>query len=915
MTAAAQLTFIDTATFDDNIAAYSNELSAIDAALAPILATALPSLADEAHDKAKLLNDLFAAVGTHHPSQQSNTGDTLQNPPLATTTSSAPSAAPVVRWFLEGIAIEGFRGINNEGSPLTLTFKSDCVSSISAPNGVGKSSIFDALSFVIRGKIPKLDRLLQAERPQGYYLNRFHAGSVGTVNITLRPDNGSNTVSITVTRNAAGARNVVGPPGIDVQALLDDLDREFVLLDAHTFQSFIDDKALDRGRAFSGLLGLARYSTLRQQLQALCNTRAFNTHFDTTGHAARKSAADRNLAAARAAITTDYLGLVKDPIVAGAPAAESQQRCQAALQGFPVLLDHCFERPFLEVDVDTCLAAIRTAEGGPKRDRLGSVIQEQAKWEGANKLLPADADLTTLATLASRREDALKVTSGDTLRRLYRLSEQVMSGSGWPSPTLCPTCGKDDGISVLDAVRVKLAEFDVVEALTAAAAKEWAAKGWSDLIELEKLTIAIGEAPRLRELKALGEAGTVSAKEAEELAGHVGLLRTRAAQYLASLATERATLEKELPPSLVAVTTAVESARRLQTAWKALEQADAESAGEAARSARVTQLKTFLDRASAVFASAESEMAVTRLQKVEPLFQEIFTRIMFSPIKPALKKPDGSEELGIHLAEFWELTNVSAQALLSESYRNAFAVSVYLAAASLYGGAARFIVLDDVTSSFDAGHQHHLIEVIRTRLSRPVNKDSLQFIIFSHDTLLEKLFNRLSGYAEWSHQRLEGTARTAVLLQSGAVNKVRDTTMDFLSAGRVDDAAPRIRQYLEYVLHSVVDRCRIPVPLELAFGDDKRTPGEYLKAIEAAVELERRAGTLILEPAQVQALRIHSAAIIGNFLAHWSTGQTQAFSAPAMLGAMNAITAFPDCFKYEPAPGVAKKFYSSLSRR
>ena len=36
-------------------------------------------------------------------------------------------------WFLQSIEIEGFRGINNEGDPLTLRFKDDCVSSISAP--------------------------------------------------------------------------------------------------------------------------------------------------------------------------------------------------------------------------------------------------------------------------------------------------------------------------------------------------------------------------------------------------------------------------------------------------------------------------------------------------------------------------------------------------------------------------------------------------------------------------------------------------------------------------------------------------------------------------------------------------------------------------------------------------------------
>ena len=381
------------------------------------------------------------------------------------------------------------------------------------------------------------------------------------------------------------------------------------------------------------------------------------------------------------------------------------------------------------------------------------------------------------------------------------------------------------------------------------------------------------------------------------------------------LAEERSQLEAELPPLFVTVTTAVETVRRLQQSWKTLATVESESNNEAHRAACVERLKNLLDATSEIFAQAESALASSRLTMVEPLCQEMFGQVMFSPVVPALRKPQGSEELGIRLAQFWGLREVSAQALLSESYRNGFAVSVYLAAASLFGGAPRFVVLDDITSSFDAGHQHHLVEIIRTRFSRPVQPDGPQVILLSHDTLLEKLFNKHSGSPGWSHQRLEGTARTAVLPQSGAVNKVRDATIDLLNAGRVDDAAPRIRQYLEYVLQAVIDRCRIPVPPDIAFGDDKRTPGEFLKAIEAAVDLEKRAGSLILDATQMQNLQLHSAAIVGNFLAHWSTGQTQAFSAPALLGVMQAIDKFPECFQYEPTPGTPKKYYSSLSRR
>ena len=40
------------------------------------------------------------------------------------------------------------------GSPLLLKFKPNCVNSVSAPNGVGKSSIYEALSFALTGGIP-----------------------------------------------------------------------------------------------------------------------------------------------------------------------------------------------------------------------------------------------------------------------------------------------------------------------------------------------------------------------------------------------------------------------------------------------------------------------------------------------------------------------------------------------------------------------------------------------------------------------------------------------------------------------------------------------------------------------------------------------------------------------------------------
>ena len=252
---------------------------------------------------------------------------------------------------------------------------------------------------------------------------------------------------------------------------------------------------------------------------------------------------------------------------------------------------------------------------------------------------------------------------------------------------------------------------------------------------------------------------------------------------------------------------------------------------------------------------------------------------------------------------------------MSESFRNAFSISVYLAAASLYGGAAKFLVLDDITSSFDAGHQYFLMEVIRTRFARPDVATGPQVILLSHDTLLEKYFNSQTNNGAWWHQRIEGSPRTSVLPQSNAVSRLKDKTIDLLNIGNTTDAAPRIRQYLEYKLEEIISRCRIPVPIDIAMSDEKHMADNLLKAINAAVKLHAAANQLVLEPAQVAGLNSAMTTIIANYVSHWSTGQAQPFTAGSLLGVMTAIDSFSDCFRFSPNPGDPLQYYASLSRR
>src|ERR1700722_3387323 len=138
----------------------------------------------------------------------------------------------MTRYFIKHIQIKGFRGINNEGEPLDVLLKTDSVNSLFAANALGKSSTFEALSYAIKGVVPKLDKLPASDDAQAYYSNRFHGTGVSTVSITFQPDDDTENVEITVSRSAAGVRSIVSPSGLaNPEQFLRELNTDLALLD------------------------------------------------------------------------------------------------------------------------------------------------------------------------------------------------------------------------------------------------------------------------------------------------------------------------------------------------------------------------------------------------------------------------------------------------------------------------------------------------------------------------------------------------------------------------------------------------------------------------------------------------------------------------------------------------------------
>ena len=219
------------------------------------------------------------------------------------------------RYFLKRLAIEGFRGINNENDPLDIGFEPNSVNSVFAVNGIGKSSIFEALCYAIHGTIPKLQSLQQQERPQDYYCNRFHSRNAASILAEFQPDDATAPVAIRIDRDVGGNRMVSSPSGhADPEGFLSTLQEAFALLDYRTFVRFVEESPLRRGRTFSPLLGLADYSDCRQALQAASDSLALNNDFGIKGLTIAVEAAQNAAQQALVNLEASYANVTTRPL-------------------------------------------------------------------------------------------------------------------------------------------------------------------------------------------------------------------------------------------------------------------------------------------------------------------------------------------------------------------------------------------------------------------------------------------------------------------------------------------------------------------------------------------------------------------------------------------------------------------------
>lgn len=829
----------------------------------------------------------------------------------------------MTRYFLGGLSIEGFRGINNDGDPLVLNFKSDAVNSVHAPNGVGKSSIFEAVCFAIHGIVPRLKQLQDAEQGDSYIVNRFHPGQQATIDLIFVSDDGSPDVAIKVARAANGARLVTSPSGhADPQQFLTSLQEDFVLVDYNRFAKLIDNSPLERGRSFASLVGLSQYSRLRQALDGAKRTQNVNSDLGLSALDVEVSGGTRALSA----IERRVIAAHDEVAGAGGASVDKLSHLKAgvtvALSAIGLLKPLIGVGSVMDLDFDAAEVAIENEEGGEARKTLDTLTNSVASLSGLEVTPEELADLDRLLELAEMRDEAVRSVGAEALHALLRDALAVVSGVDWHDPNQCPVCEAKADDPLKPRLESKIAKYDAAAQLAAELVKDvTTAPGVEKLRQLEEsAAMAIATSDRLHVAFDLAaKKGDVSTSDLESIKSRLGILEAQRGKLLTRAQGEAEALQARLPPSLVQVTRILSFAKQFRDAVLEYETGAPALKAKQDKLKLLNRWKTFITRAGQSFADAEAALANERIAEIQTACQDLFARFVRGgpDVKPTLSRAQNSQNVDLKLADFFGLQDLSARALLSESYRNAVAAAIFLAAATKHSGVPRFMVLDDVTSSFDAGHQFALMDAVRTLLRYGAVPDGLQFIFLSHDTSLEKYFDKLSGTADWHHQKLQGMPPKGRLMVSAQeADRLKAQASHHLNAGQIDIGAPFLRQYLEYKLGQIITKLQVPVPPDYATRGDKRTLSTYIDAISEAVKLYQGANRCVLTPQQLADLQNHHVpSIVGNFVSHYETGAGTPFNAYALLGVLQSIDSLADCFTYVDSANNQKRYYRRLDRR
>jgi hypothetical protein len=644
---------------------------------------------------------------------------------------------------VEKIAVQGFRGFLDQREFQLAAGKRPLSVCIFGDNGTGKSSVGDAVEFFFSpdGVLTRLGKARTENNAGISAIRHARAGQRGIrTEVTFALSDGR---GLARTTSAAG---VAGPLSDDVRELILEAPVP-LLMRSHEVKTFVaDEKGAARYEILSRWVGLERLTALQD---ALMKMEGKAKHWNKP--VAAKEAQVQSLAKLTGRTIRDW-----------EPAAIAKWfNDQVAQSGFESgAVRKVGKLEDLERTEKEIRSMQKAEEDGSGADRYDTIAEVFGKLVSSDSLIAkVTASSAKRVNAAAEFEDTKEQLSAADLREVWAAARDYLSDS---EADACPVCRrKFDRATPRERVVEEMNTS--LETLAALEKAENQMNMFSANLKRDARTLDLQLSRLAEDVRSCNDEALKEAlEEVEKLVDNLEPFDSRMQPdaWESKFKSQVRRFTRIAPPAIkhcsdegerLRARTAIPYVELLATTKQLIAIREGWNRADREEGALLEVTEQFKLVAEAIRADVRAHVkkVVTALQDdVRSIYQSLRGNDDHIPEVDIIVSED-KKSMRVAISLFG-IESVPPTGYLSDSQLNSLGLALYLAAARRFNQSLRFLMLDDVMSSYDASHRLALVQVLDQYL------DDFQVIITTHDqAFFREIKSVLSSKGNWRFEQLK----------------------------------------------------------------------------------------------------------------------------------------------------------------
>jgi energy-coupling factor transporter ATP-binding protein EcfA2 len=244
------------------------------------------------------------------------------------------------------------------------------------------------------------------------------------------------------------------------------------------------------------------------------------------------------------------------------------------------------------------------------------------------------------------------------------------------------------------------------------------------------------------------------------------------------------------------------------------------------------------------------------------------------------------------------------QKYFSESHLNCFGLAFFLTSVKAFNKENKFIILDDVISSFDTTHRERFANLIFEKFS------DYQIIMLTHEREWFQYVSQNAKRKGWLINEIRWSNKIGTYIDSEP-KEVRELINHQLTNGLVEHLGNPIRKYLEQLLKEICYNTEVKVGFRYNDVNEKRMPYELFNELKSKINkhsVELKKNISIIE-------RVACSAILGNLLSHSNPFNPALGDLKAFWTDILELEKLFYCIEEKCAKPIALKNYDNVKKR